>query len=392
MVAVRNIKNAMEGEHKKWEWKPELKKRRFWTIFANSVNRFMISETLFDLPRRQEKLAILQGESKRADLWQDPQNAGKILKMLKQEESELLKISDTEIALQTLQEMVEESDSADGAFLGELSREADRLSEAIHDISLATYFSGEHDHFPAIITISAGAGGTDAQDWAQILLRMYTRYTDMKKDETEVPDISYGEEAGIKGAVMIVRGPHAYGRLHTERGVHRLVRISPFNAEGKRQTSFAMVDVIPEVADEVEFEIGPKDLRVDTYRASGPGGQHVNKTDSAVRITHIPTGTVSQCQTSRSQHKNREAAMRLLKAKLFKLMQEEQKEKLEELRGGHTEIAWGNQIRSYVFHPYTMVKDHRTGHEIRDVKRVIDGDLDGFIEAYLQFEAKAKRK
>jgi len=213
---------------------------------------------------------------------------------------------------------------------------------------------------------------------------MFTRYCENKDYEVELADISYGEEAGIKSATLLISGPYAYGYLKNEKGVHRLVRMSPFNADGKRHTSFASIDVIPEIAEDIDVKINPVDLRIDTFRASGPGGQHVNKTDSAIRITHIPTGLVAQSQSDRSQHVNRDAAMKILKARLYERLLAERKEKIEELRGEIKEIAWGNQIRSYVFHPYTLVKDHRTGVEVGNVQKVIDGELDPFIEASLK--------
>jgi len=217
---------------------------------------------------------------------------------------------------------------------------------------------------------------------------MYTRWAESKGYTVEMPDVSYGEEAGIKSVILIISGLYAYGYLKSENGIHRLVRMSPFNSDGKRHTSFAAVDVIPEMTDDANVDIDPKDLRVDTYRASGPGGQHVNKTDSAVRLTHIPTGMVSQCQSERSQLQNREAAMKLLKARLYEMMQSQQKEKLEELRGEKKKIEWGSQIRSYVFQPYTMVKDHRTNTDVGNVDSVIDGDIDPFIEAMLRKKGK----
>jgi peptide chain release factor 2 len=244
--------------------------------------------------------------------------------------------------------------------------------------------SGEYDKSNAIMTINAGAGGTDAQDWAQILLRMYSRWAEKKGYTIEMPDISYGEEAGMKGVTVILTGQYAYGYLKAEKGIHRLVRMSPFNSDGKRHTSFASIEVIPEITEDIKVEINPADLRVDTFRASGPGGQNVNKVSSAIRITHIPTGIVTQSQSDRSQHANRDNAMKIMKAKLYEMLVEERKEKIEELRGQRREIGWWSQIRSYVFAPYTLVKDHRTGTEVSDVQKVIDGDIDKFIEAFLK--------
>jgi len=236
------------------------------------------------------------------------------------------------------------------------------------------------------MTLHAGAGGTEAQDWVQMLLRMYTRWAEDHDYEVRTLDYLDGDEAGIKSVTIQIIGENAYGYLRSEKGVHRLVRISPFDASGRRHTSFASVDVMPELDDEIEVEIRPEDLKIDTYRSSGAGGQHVNKTESAVRITHIPTGIVVACQNERSQIQNRETAMKMLKAKLLELKEREQKEKIEDLKGVQMDIAWGSQIRSYVFCPYTMVKDHRTNYETGDVQAVMDGDLDKFIHAYLSMK------
>jgi peptide chain release factor 2 len=242
---------------------------------------------------------------------------------------------------------------------------------------------GEHDSSNAIVSINAGAGGTEAQDWVEMLLRMYLRWAERKGYKTEIIDILTGEEAGLKNVTFTVNGSYAYGYLKAESGIHRLVRISPFDAGARRHTSFASVFVIPEIPEDVVIEIDEKDLRVDTFRSSGAGGQHVNKTDSAVRITHLPTGIVVQCQNERSQHKNKATAMKILKARLYEKEIKEKAEKLEELHNTKKEIAWGSQIRSYVMHPYKMVKDHRTNRVIHDVDRVMDGDIDEFMRAYL---------
>jgi peptide chain release factor 2 len=258
-----------------------------------------------------------------------------------------------------------------------------QLDVEITAIEMTMKLSGEHDERDVILAIHPGAGGTESQDWAEMLLRMYLRYAERKGWSTEIVDYQAGEEAGLKSATVMVRGDYAYGYMKSEHGVHRLVRISPFDAAKRRHTSFASVYVYPDIDEEIEIEINDKDLRVDTYRSSGAGGQHVNVTDSAVRITHLPTGVVVTCQNERSQHKNRDVAMKLLRSKLYQLEVEKRQEDQEKLEGEKKEIAFGSQIRSYVMQPYQMIKDLRTGYEVGDVQRVMDGDLDGFVEAYL---------
>ena len=276
-------------------------------------------------------------------------------------------------------------DLADGdaALLADLDRDADRLRGELDAAMLRLQLSGPYDERDAIVTVSAGAGGTDAADWAEMLTRMYLRYAERKGLRAEILDSMPAEEAGTKSTTLGVYGENAYGFLRTERGTHRLVRISPFDAQRRRHTAFALVDVIPQVETDTEVDIRPDDLRIDTFRATGAGGQHVNKTDSAVRITHLPSGIVVQCQNERSQLRNREIAMRILRARLLELQLEKQEEEQAKLRGEHKTAAWGNQIRSYVLHPYTLVKDHRTGVEVGDVGSVLDGDLERFIEAAL---------
>ena len=264
-----------------------------------------------------------------------------------------------------------------------------QLESEVTEIEMTMKLSGEHDDRDAIVAIHPGAGGTESQDWAEMLLRMYLRYAERRGWSTEMVDYQSGEEAGIKSATMMVRGDYAYGYLKSEHGVHRLVRISPFDAAKRRHTSFASVYIYPDIDEDIEIEINDKDLRVDTYRSSGAGGQHVNVTDSAIRITHLPTGIVVTCQNERSQHKNRATAMKLLKARLYQLEVEKRQEEQEKLEGEKKEIGFGSQIRSYVLQPYQMIKDLRTGYEVGDVQRVLDGDLDGFIEAYLAQRAKA---
>ena len=249
---------------------------------------------------------------------------------------------------------------------------------------METKLSGKNDKKNAILEVHSGAGGTESCDWADMLLRMYLRWCDKKNFKYEILDTLPGEEAGIKKAIVLIKGLNAYGYLKGEMGVHRLVRISPFDSGGRRHTSFASVEVLPEITEDIEININPDDLRIDTYRASGAGGQHINKTSSAVRITHIPTNTVVACQSERSQIQNRETAMKMLKSKLFDLKEKEHKEKIEDLKGEQREIAWGSQIRSYVFCPYTMVKDHRTNYEVGNVEAVMDGKIDDFMESYLK--------
>ncbi len=267
----------------------------------------------------------------------------------------------------------------------------DRVEAQYRAMELRTLLSGPYDGNDVLLTINAGAGGTDAQDWAQMLLRMMIRWIERKEFTYEILDISEGEEAGLKSVTMAVHGENAYGLLKSEHGIHRLVRLSPFNANHKRQTSFASVDVIPEIEESNEVAIRPEDIRVDTYRASGAGGQHINKTDSAVRLTHLETGIVVQCQNQRSQAQNKEKAMMVLLSKLVRLAQEQKKERMSSVAESNREISWGNQIRSYVFHPYTLVKDHRTNYEQTNVQAVMDGEISGFIEAYLHFKQDSLR-
>ena len=280
-------------------------------------------------------------------------------------------------------EWAEQGEAVDDDF----GRALDELQAEVDAAETKKMLGGEHDRSNAIVTIHPGAGGTESQDCAEMLLRMYLRWTERRGFKREVIDLQPGDDAGIKGATMTVAGEYAYGLLLAEAGVHRLVRISPFDQAARRHTSFASVFVWPELPDDVEIAIEEKDLRVDTYRSSGAGGQHVNVTDSAVRITHLPTGIVVSCQNERSQHRNRDAAMRVLKARLFDLRMKEQQARLEQLGGEKKDIAFGSQIRSYVLHPYQMVKDHRTKEQVGDINRVLDGDLDGFIKAYLMRKA-----
>ena len=280
------------------------------------------------------------------------------------------------------------NEANDESIVPEVKGNVKKLSKKIDNLEVESLLSGKHDKHNAIITIHPGAGGTEAQDWAEMLYRMYSMWAEKNDYKLEELDYLEGDGAGLKSVTFSVSGENSYGYLKGESGVHRLVRISPFDSAGRRHTSFASVEVIPEISDDVEVIINPEDLRVDTYRSSGAGGQHVNKTESAIRITHIPTNIVVSCQTQRSQIQNRETAMKMLKSKLLELKERENKEKIEDLKGVQREIAWGSQIRSYVFHPYSMVKDHRTDYEVGNVQAVMDGEIDGFINAYLNSKVK----
>ncbi len=288
--------------------------------------------------------------------------------------------------LMTLVELGNEEE--DLSVLDEVKSGLKDLQSNVESMTLQTLLSGEYDANNAILTLHAGAGGTEAQDWAEMLFRMYSRWAEKSGYDVTVLDILEGDEAGIKSVTFRVAGLNAYGYCKAEKGVHRLVRISPFDASGRRHTSFASLEVIPEIEDDNSIEIAPEDIRIDTYRASGAGGQHINKTDSAIRITHFPTGIVVSCQNERSQHKNKDMAMKMLKSKLIELKEQEKLEKMEGIKGEQKEIAWGSQIRSYVFHPYNLVKDHRTGYEMGNIGAVMDGELDGFINAYLKMMAQ----
>ena len=323
----------------------------------------------------------------REDFWDNPQSK-EVLKersLLIENLEQMAGVEEQYNDLKLLLEMAEEEE--DEEIIAEISQEIKALASQVRRMELARLLSGPHDRNNAILTIHAGAGGTEAQDWADMLLRMYLRWIERKKLKAKMLDLMPGDEAGIKGATILVQGPYAYGYLKAEAGVHRLVRISPFDASGRRHTSFASVFVAPELDDTIEVAINEKDLRIDTYRASGAGGQHVNKTSSAVRITHLPTGIVVQCQNERSQHNNKSVAMKILKARLYELEKAKKEQEKQKLESEKKDIGWGSQIRSYVLHPYQMVKDHRTGYEVGNVNGVLDGGLDPFIEAFLQAQA-----
>ena len=326
--------------------------------------------------------------------WDDQKAAQKLMREKKSLEDGLAELEGLKSRFEDLHVMVEMAEEAEGSGEGgaeeaellaeEATEGADALVKDVEALRLRTLLDGEYDGNNAIISLHAGSGGTEAMDWAEMLLRMYTRWCEQHKYKAKLLDINDDTEAGIKSATLLVEGPNAYGYLKNEKGVHRLVRISPFDASGRRHTSFASLDVIPEMDDDVDIEIRPEDIRVDTYRSSGAGGQHVNTTDSAIRITHLPTHIVVTCQNERSQIQNRETAMKMLKSKLYELKIQEQKESLDELKGDYSQITWGSQIRSYVFQPYTMVKDHRTNAETGNVQAVMDGDIDYFINEKLK--------
>ncbi len=312
--------------------------------------------------------------------------AQKILQEIKSLKSKIEKFEELYREYEDLITLIEIGlEEQDEGLISEVTQEAKQFINHYEEMRITTLLDGEYDRSNAILTLHAGAGGTEACDWVSMLFRMYTRWAEDKGYKVETLDYLPGDEAGIKSVTIQISGENAYGYLKSEKGVHRLVRISPFDASGRRHTSFASCDVLPEIDDDVDIEIKPEDIRIDTYRSSGAGGQHVNTTDSAVRITHIPTNIVVQCQNERSQHKNRETAMKMLRAKLYEKKLEEQMEKLQDIRGEVKEIGWGSQIRSYVFHPYNMVKDHRTNEETGNVSAVMDGDIDRFINAYLKW-------
>jgi peptide chain release factor 2 len=350
-------------------------------------------EAIFDLREKRNRLAELDKAMVQPGFWDNPEASKHILK----ESSDLKEVLGTwegyskELEeCELLLEMALEEDDQDA--LLEVQQKVRSLDKGLHDLEFRQMLSEENDPRNAIVSINAGAGGTEAQDWAEMLLRMYLRWCERKQLTTEVIDSLEGDEAGIKSVSFTVTGPYSYGFLKAESGIHRLVRISPFDASGRRHTSFAAVFVYPEVDDTIVVDINPGDLRIDTYRASGAGGQHVNKTSSAVRITHLPTGIVVQCQNEKSQHRNRDIAMKYLRARLYEKQKQAQDDKLQELHDNLDDIAWGNQIRSYVLQPYRLVKDHRTQVEKGDVDRVLDGDLDAFIEAFLMSRMQARGK
>ena len=338
------------------------------------------------MENKEKELKELESKTTENDFWNDTENSSKVLKQINSLKSKVEGFKKLNNELNNLLEMSELLQSEkDEELAKELLKSTYTLEKDIEKLEITTLLSGKYDNNNAILTIHPGAGGTEAQDWAEMLYRMYARWANANGYEVKELDYLEGDEAGLKSVTFLISGDNAYGFLKGEMGVHRLVRISPFDAGGRRHTSFASVEVLPEITDDIELDINPDDIKMDVYRASGAGGQHINKTSSAVRLTHIPTGIIVACQTERSQFQNRDTAMKMLKSKLLNLKEKEQKNTIDELKGIQMDIAWGSQIRSYVFCPYTLVKDHRTNYEVGNVHAVMDGDLNGFIDCYLKF-------
>ncbi|MFZ7101328.1 MAG: peptide chain release factor 2 [Peptococcaceae bacterium] len=339
-----------------------------------------------DIAGRKDKLAELEEETGAAGFWDHPEEAQQMMQKMNKLKDKVEEFASLEAKLEDI-EVLYELSREDESLTTETVAELKILAKHLEKLELETLLSGKYDKNSAILTLHPGAGGTESQDWTEMLFRMYTRWAESQGYHVEILDMLTGEEAGLKSVTVAIEGENAFGYLKAEKGVHRLVRISPFDASGRRHTSFAAAEVMPEVNDETTLEIDPKDLKIDTYRSGGAGGQHVNKTDSAVRITHLPTGVVVQCQNERSQISNRATAMKILQSKLLELQIKEKEKQLAQIKGEQQEIGWGSQIRSYVFHPYSMVKDHRTGVEKGNVHAVMDGDINDFIQGYLKQQA-----
>ena len=338
-----------------------------------------------DLQNKEERIIELERTMEAPGFWDDMDKAQKYMKELKNLKDSIETYNNLKSLYDDILVLIEMGEESEDAEIAEEAKSSmDEFASKVDEVKIKTLLSGEYDKYNAILKLNAGAGGTESCDWTSMLYRMYTRWAESKGFTTQVLDFLEGEEAGIKSITVQINGENAYGYLKSERGVHRLVRISPFNAAGKRQTSFASCDVMPDIEEDLDVEINDYDIRIDTYRSSGAGGQHINKTSSAIRITHLPTGIVVQCQNERSQLQNKDKAMKMLKAKLYLLKQQEEQEKKSGIRGEIKEIGWGSQIRSYVMQPYTMVKDHRTNEETGNVSSVLDGNIDQFINAYLK--------
>ena len=346
-----------------------------------------------DLEKKERRITELDKSMEEPGFWDDPERSTKTVREAKNLKDTVDGYKHLEQQYEDIQVMIEMGyEENDPAMIPEIQEMLDEFVKELEEFRTKTLLSGEYDGCNAILKLNAGAGGTEAMDWCSMLYRMYQRWADKKGFTTEVLDFLDGDEAGLKSITLQVNGENAYGYLKSEKGVHRLVRISPFNAAGKRQTSFVSCDVMPDIEEDLDVEINPDDLRIDTYRSSGAGGQHINKTSSAIRITHLPTGIVVQCQNERSQFQNKDKAMQMLKAKLYLLKQQENAEKLSDIRGDVKDINFGNQIRSYVMQPYTLVKDHRTNAENGNVNAVMDGDIDLFISAYLKWISLKNQK
>jgi peptide chain release factor 2 len=352
--------------------------------YARSPRTCCISEGIFDIDTKKSLIEELSGRMAVEGFWSDEQNATRIVKQLKGLRSVVEPWEALQKRYEELQGLLDLSGTDDAELLDDLRRNSSQVAEELASLSFRSIFSGEFDPNNAILSINAGAGGTESCDWVSMLCRMYSRFAELRKYSVRTIDLLHGEDAGIKNVTLLIEGDYAYGYLKAERGVHRLVRISPFDANKRRHTSFASVDVIPEIEEDIQVEISEKDLLVETYRSSGPGGQHMQKTDSAVRITHLPSGLVAQSQNERSQYQNKQTALKILKARLYELERQKKEEKLQAYGSEKKKIEWGSQIRSYVMHPYMMVKDHRTEFETGDVASVMDGKIDTFIEAFLK--------
>lgn len=343
---------------------------------------------VYDIDNCAEKIEELHEKAAEPGFWDDLEKSQEVLQQTRNLESKVERYNKFKSSFEDIEVMLEmaaeEDEDTQAEMTEEIQAEITKLKEELDAASLETLLTGEYDHNNAILNFHAGAGGTEAQDWTEMLIRMYTKWADSHGFKAKTLDILEGGDAGIKSCSMIIEGENAYGYLKSESGIHRLVRISPFDSSGSRHTSFSAVEVMPELDDKIEVDIRPEDIEMEVYRASGAGGQHINKTSSAVRLIHKPTGIVTACQTQRSQFQNKEYALKMLKAKLIEIKEREHLEKIEDIKGVQKEIAWGAQIRSYVFMPYTLVKDHRTGFEYNNVNAVMDGDLDGFINAYLK--------
>lgn len=345
-----------------------------------------------DLDSKKKRIEELEADMEAPGFWDDPDKSNKAMKELKTLKDSFEGYNSLKSGLEDINTLIEMADEMqDDSLISEIEDEITVFEEKMDSIRTETLLSGEYDKCNAILTLHAGAGGTESCDWCQMLFRMYTRWAEKHGYSTQTIDYLEGDEAGIKSVTIEISGDNAYGHLKSEHGVHRLVRISPFNAAGKRQTSFVSCDVMPDIDEDIDIQINDDDLRIDTYRSSGAGGQHINKTSSAIRITHLPTGIVVQCQNERSQHQNKDKAMQMLKAKLYLIKEQENREKLSDIRGEVSDNGWGNQIRSYVMQPYTMVKDHRTGEETGNVQSVMDGNLDAFMNAYLRWITTPKK-